>query len=762
MDIIREVSSLIYNSRQEFEKSMKGNLVNDTLSEIITKSIPIASEEEENKVNNPKFRESLNKLLTPVSQDLVNGFHKVTSFNSGDFMNQTISTISESVSLEADYRQEKLFNDFALGRINQYDNAAVAQAVGDTFQNTKSFENENVALRFAQNMNNVFSTEDANDIVERIKNDVKDAVEEAETKNTLTEGATKQILDYKKEIAPPDDQYQDPNNPDPGTDESVQDTQGAPMDPNGADPMAGANPNAVDGGDQTNLGGDPANNDGAGDPGQVYEDGAPGGDPNAAAGGADPNAGAGADPNAGGADPNAGGADPMNDPAGTGDPNAPAGDPNDPMAGGAGGDPNDPMAGGGDPNDPMAGGDPNAAGGDMGGADPMAGGDMGGAGAPPVTATPAGNSGGITININGAELGKAKENAPIWNPLRLAQHRIPLHPRTFNAMRLPNKNILASECINAGSYEVAKEFGIRFDGIKLNIDHDTNLTQKQRDTLKDKLSRYETIACEAFEQAQYLDGRLEELGIAHDALLKTTENTIFIANNIIKRFLTKTKFISPRPHPYVSKENYIDNAFDILQLRKALSKMSNPPNEMVKDCMARENLFYHNMERCDDEELKKEAYAITDLTKLNFQKAISPNFITDYNIKAWEINVGNKDAAKNMHEEVVNRTKKQFEDLWMRELNEDEMAIIEAAVNNTDVTEICPTPYEKFIVHMGRESLNIADNQAINSAKLAGSAKNIEWKARLFTTIFKSAEALGLIDENDVNAFDDFTRSFGL
>jgi hypothetical protein len=40
--------------------------------------------------------------------------------------------------------------------------------------------------------------------------------------------------------------------------------------------------------------------------------------------------------------------------------------------------------------------------------------------------------------------------------------------------------------------------------------------------------------------------------------------------------------------------------------------------------------------------------------------------------------------------------------------------------------------------------------------------RDIEWKSRLMTTVYKSCEALGIIQPGDKVAFDKFTNMLGL
>jgi hypothetical protein len=185
---------------------------------------------------------------------------------------------------------------------------------------------------------------------------------------------------------------------------------------------------------------------------------------------------------------------------------------------------------------------------------------------------------------------------------------------------------------------------------------------------------------------------------------------------------------------------------------------------MVDDLFSRENVFYKSLVEFDDKKVQDEAAAVIDLSDMQFEKALTANFITDYRIKAWEQNVG-KDQ-KDTNAEVVKRVKDKFENLWGRPLNEDETKIVEATTNGEDVTEIIPTPYEKFVIKLSKEALLGKSNEnasgiSINKPLTTEEKKNIRFKAKLLTTVFKTAESFKLIDPNDVMEFETFCNMFG-
>jgi hypothetical protein len=161
----------------------------------------------------------------------------------------------------------------------------------------------------------------------------------------------------------------------------------------------------------------------------------------------------------------------------------------------------------------------------------------------------------------------------------------------------------------------------------------------------------------------------------------------------------------------------------------------------------------------DDKETKEKASAVIDLSDMEFQKAITANFITDYRIKAWEQNVG-KDQ-KDTNAEVLSRVEKRFEELWQRPLNDDEKAIVAATTNNEDVTEIIPTPYEKFLIKLSKESMfdkSVETNSPISPLSQEENSAN-KLKSKIFTSILIALEHFNFVDKYDLMEVDKFCNS---
>jgi hypothetical protein len=526
--------------------------------------------------------------------------------------------------------------------------------------------------------------EEGKKIIEDIKDEVKNSIDETASKNELVEGTLQEIADYKKEVAPPDDEYLDADNPD----------------------------------DQTKSGNEESFDDGEGS-GDGETGGEAGGENDTTANGADEN----------GAEMDAGEGNLGDDTLET----------------------------------PEAGGD-----------------DLGvneldetssNTDEPPELDTD--NSvvprqvkqGNVVININASgeshftskDLKRAKEGLLLHTAKSFASAFIPVSGGALSDAELPDKYIMASEGVNALG-DIKKEVEIRLAGTKYAIIKGTE-SQEEKDILSEKLNKLTDISTEAVFLSGAWAASLHKLGLTQNGLLNSNESTLFVSRNIISRFLTGTKTINPFPAPYTSRENILANAFDIIQLRQTLKAEENPNSEAVKDLVSRENLFYHNVVSMDDKETKEKATAVIDLNDMVFKKALTANFITDYKIKSWEQNVG-KDQ-KDTNAEVTSRVEKKFENLWQRPLNSDEKAIVVATTNNEDVTEIIPTPYEKFLIKLSKESMfdkGVENNKPIASLTPEENGNN-RFKAKLFTTILKSLESFNLVDKYDIMEVDKFCNS---
>ena len=721
--------SKIEATKTAFEKAFKENLVNDCFRNVVTASIPL-KEGERDKINDPEFKDKFTSVLSDVSREIINKFDHVSQFDTGNLMTSMVNSVSDSVSLEANYRQQKLVNDIRLGRINQ-DEVSLNVALESIFADTKNFTNKDIEKRFVQDMNYNMSVEDANDIVERIKNDVKDAIEETEAKNDLVEGTTQEIIDYKNEIAPPDDQYKDPEDPTNQQSEVITDETQDPSELT------------------SDVGDDNTTDPNTDDDNQIYED-----DTDPVDTTLDNDDTIDSEPTSDGEDIDL---DQPNNNDGNQSVDDGTADDSISESGTTEEDADKELS---DRNlaDETYVSDKdiaNANNEDLGNPDASL-------NSTPTSAPASANNngaGGVVININGANLQPpstqaAVESLNLFTARSLAEKRVPLNLRKFMSMPLPDVNALSSECVNAGG-NIKEEFSTRLDGLKLM--NKQSWDEQSKESATEKINSYGKIIGDAISNAGTYNKILTTLGITPQGLIRANENTFAIARNIINRFILKKQFVSPTVRPYNSKENVFANAFDIVQLRQFINRQKEPKTEMIDDLESRESVLYHNMINWDDDDVKKEAILIINLSRFNFQKAMSPNFITDYKIKVWEENIGDKSNIE-INKEVKKRVADKFSKLWGRDLNSEELAIIDATTNQEDVTNIVPTPYEKFLISMSKEAILAHGSEDIlKGASLSiEEKKNIEWKARLMTSVYKTAEAFNILGHNDKENFNKF------
>ena len=712
MEITSEISSLISNAKEDFEKRFKECLVTDSLRQVITKSMP-ASEIETKRLNDPEFREKFNNILTPITREVIDKFENVGQFDTGNLFSSMVNSISESVSLESTYRENCAYNDIRLDRID----SSVESYVENRFSDLK-FSSTDIGKRAVENFKIILSTEDANDILEDIKDEVKTAIDETEDKNKLIEGTTKEIIDYKKEIAPPEDQYENPENPDAGEE--------------------GQNDNSESGKEMGAVG----------DQGEEQDTSTQTGD------------NTGEEPQIGEEQPesenNNETTDDQNiDETANQNPPTDAGE-NPPVDNGetSGSTAED------DLDSPEI--DVNSELGIDGETDNDADINVEGNTDTETTAEPEQKSektpsqnqnSGIVINITGTDLAKAKESLSIKTAESFAMKTVPSHPRTFDEMKLPSVIDVASEsCSVIG--DINKEFNIQFDSLSYGIRQIGEA--KSEEALRAKMDKLKSISTEAFKMAEGFKNSLYDIGLSSDGLVNSKENTFFCAANLIK-MIAGTRKINDTVLPYNSTENVLANAFDVLQLRKECKFAAGEVDQSKADELySREAMFYRNIAAIEDPELKKEAAAVIDLTDMKLEKALTTNFITDYKIKAWEVNVG-KDANSKMNEVVTNRVKDSFEKLWGRELNDTEMEIIQAVTSGKDVTAIAPSPYEKFAIKLTKDAVfNAKSTEAVKFNLDANEKKNIMFKAKIYTTLVKACERFNILDANDEWAINEF------
>jgi hypothetical protein len=867
MGITSEVSEIIQSSKEQFEKAMTTSLAVNVLKNIVLRSMPAEGNEME-KINDPKFRTSFNSILNPITANLIDRYQSVGQFDTGNLFTSMVTSIADSVSLESNYRTESLESKFILNKIPLDSNREWIREIEKTYESLK-FSNEDIKNRLSSNLKYIRSFEAGREIIDDIKNEVKKSIDETESKNELVEGTLQEIADYKKEVAPPDDEYLDAENPDDqakasgdaegGTDdidaniggaegEGEENTAGADETggegdaagegssdiPSGEDPLAGGD----EGGDDLDL---DSTDDIGGDTGGALAEGDLGGATGDAAGGT------GGLPGEEGLGSvrqvkqgnvviniNASGesSDPTKSTEGFFTPKIGQNSGNsieeaikkilsisriknvikkslskieatslirDESALKKTGEKIEhehrPVS---MPNSStkVSGGwkyqkvdnayldfvytvyiqpenrppfipersyfvtnvwIPFLKNGTLKKKEIVSYSNNKKSGESSCSTVSTHNNGSFTSKA----LKKAKSSLPLHTAESFAKSYIPIHERDLSDVSFPDVKIMGSEAVNAVG-DVRKELDIRIAGARYAVEKSSTLSKEDRDTLFGKIEKLNTIGSEALSCTNIWNNALHKLGLTQNGLLNSNESTLFIARNIISRFLTKTKIPNALPLPYTSRENVLSNAFDIIQLRHILSSQEHPVKAALDDLVSRENVFYRNIVTIDDTETKDKATAVVDTTDMVYNKALTANFITDYNIKAWEQNVG-KDQ-KDTNAEVCSRVEDKFKALYQRELNGEEKEIIKATTNNHDVTEIIPTPYEKFLIKLSKESLaakSIENDKQISSLSKEENEDN-RFKAKVFTSLVKSLERFNLINKDDLMEMDNFCESINV
>jgi hypothetical protein len=178
-----------------------------------------------------------------------------------------------------------------------------------------------------------------------------------------------------------------------------------------------------------------------------------------------------------------------------------------------------------------------------------------------------------------------------------------MYDKDLNDASFPDVKTMASEGVNAVG-DIKRAVEMRLAGTGYAITKGTS-SEEDKKILFEKLDKFRAISNEALLLADIWAKSMHKLGITQNGLLNSNESTLFVARNIISRFLTKTKVPGVLPLPYTSRENILNNAFDILQLRTVLKAEENPDKSIVDDLISRENIFYHNVVSIDIGTLRK-------------------------------------------------------------------------------------------------------------------------------------------------------------
>jgi hypothetical protein len=175
-NITSEISSIIQSSKEQFEKAMTTSLTTDVLKNIVIRSVP-SDDADIDKINDPKFRESFNRVLNPITANLIDKFQAVGQFDTGNIFSSMVTSIANSVSLESTFRTQSLESKFILDKITITPSREWIGDVSKTFESLE-FSNQDIKDRFNQNLKFILSMEEGKQIIEDIKDEVKKSIDE--------------------------------------------------------------------------------------------------------------------------------------------------------------------------------------------------------------------------------------------------------------------------------------------------------------------------------------------------------------------------------------------------------------------------------------------------------------------------------------------------------------------------------------------------------------------------------------------------------
>lgn len=305
--------------------------------------------------------------------------------------------------------------------------------------------------------------------------------------------------------------------------------------------------------------------------------------------------------------------------------------------------------------------------------------------------------------------------------------------------------------------DIKQEATIRLNSLKYAIEASPSDKNDEFNYL-DEYEEVLELTTEALKNVDSIQDTFLKLGLTQNGIYKPNHVSLEVGKNIITRFINNNKSVSVYPKDY-STENVISNAFDIIQLKRDINSNKYDPStksSMINEFEARESAFYKNIVNIDDKEVKEAALNVMKLQDVKLEEVVTSTFVKDYNFNVWESNIG---SAKNVQDTVKKNVQKKFEETWGRPLNKDEMDLIEAITNNEDATEIIPTEFEKFVIKFGKEEVtNDTSSESINFKPLT--KKRIVFKAKVFTTIYKTLDRLNILKDGDKNRFDSFLNAF--
>jgi 23S rRNA maturation mini-RNase III len=234
----------VTDEKSRFENDFTKSLVAASLKNIVEKAVPLEGNEKAICASD-NFKAGLSLIADKVAEGYLSGGQAVSS---GNFFDSMVGCIKEHVSLEADDRMTTVMNTIALENLDM-SNIEWRNRIYKCF-GTNKFQNPVIKSRFIDRLHSVISVEEAG-IIDDIKTEVTDAMEETETKSKLIEETVTEIAEVKKELDPESDDYANK----PAEDTSTQNAEGeaGAVDPSGGEDVG----NTADEGGESEISNDP-------------------------------------------------------------------------------------------------------------------------------------------------------------------------------------------------------------------------------------------------------------------------------------------------------------------------------------------------------------------------------------------------------------------------------------------------------------------------------------------------------------------------
>ena len=292
----------------------------------------------------------------------------------------------------------------------------------------------------------------------------------------------------------------------------------------------------------------------------------------------------------------------------------------------------------------------------------------------------------------------------LYGNINIGKSIVPLSPTKLDNLEVPSKHALAAvfakstESIDNLRNHLTARFAILSDIVK--NENDTELSDKYTD--------YYKTSMEAFDQAEVILKSLNDCGLTPFGVEdKDDISSLIIASKLYKDANGALKLKNAEPkREFKSFEDAIDAVFDIGLIKQSLKKTGS--TEDLNDLTSREGLFWENLYKLEDDDEKKNAIKnVMNLQDLQ----ISPKvLVTDefYNslkiaVEGSSIRATGTATPSEANEKLYNNAKERIGAILNKDIDPDQDEIIKAIISNRDPVDYIPTPFEKFIIKIGKD-----------------------------------------------------------